>query len=741
MLLSKATWIIVFGIWPAMWLGWRLLATTSRNHRWWLNEPVQMVSGVCLALYVLNLGYGFEGSGTRLRDYQFISTAIGGPLPAGDEGKGQIPYPRDFFLGSVRNQFTNRAIGAIPVPLPRNFVQGIDRQKFHFEKENWSYLRGQWRNRGWIYYYVYAAAVKVPLGIWLLAGCSLLLAVCQPVHRCGLSDEIFVLTAAFSLLLFVSLQTGFNRHLRYVLPCFPFVFILISRVATTIPRKQWLAAVPAILACVWLVASSLATFPHHLSYFNELVGGPTNGWKHLSSSNTDWGQDLLHLKTWLEEHPEAGHSSVDDGDLNSEHQKPLGLAWHVRVVEPELAGIQSRPVPEIPEPGWFAVSVNRLHDRSGDYAYFQQLKPIAWAGYSIPIYHLTTADCNRLRQPMGFPPVEFDDLLTESNCQVTSDQGALRCLATSGGDDRIFMGGDAGSVDLFHVPTGELRMIAKAGSQVRSIAVSATHHRLLAGCANGNLVVIDNLTNDSPNLQTLGTGLDAVNQMALNLHETLVAIGGDSGTIEIRSVGKPDQVQQTIRVSLPVLALSLSPDGKTLAVGTGDWRTGRNGETTLWDTATGQLTSRAPDSAAQAKSLAFSPDGRLLVLRDHDGTLKICDTESFTSVCRLDHSRNLLPVCWSADGQFLAAGDHDGALKIWNASDGRLLVRTSVHEGIVYDLKWSNDLTTIATVGRDGRLKVLNLSPVRLRSTRSQSSVTAEQSGDSPPLPTRVSLR
>src|SRR5205807_487541 len=41
---------------------------------------------------------------------------------------------------------------------------------------------------------------------------------------------------------------------------------------------------------------------HYLAYFNELAGGPLNGWRSLVDSNIDWGQDLQGLKSWLHRH-------------------------------------------------------------------------------------------------------------------------------------------------------------------------------------------------------------------------------------------------------------------------------------------------------------------------------------------------------------------------------------------------------------------------------------------------------
>jgi hypothetical protein len=57
----------------------------------------------------------------------------------------------------------------------------------------------------------------------------------------------------------------------------------------------------------WFLASSLWVFPHSLSYFNESIGGPLHGPRHLLGSCVDWGQDLRYLIWSLSE---AERSSV-----------------------------------------------------------------------------------------------------------------------------------------------------------------------------------------------------------------------------------------------------------------------------------------------------------------------------------------------------------------------------------------------------------------------------------------------
>src|SRR5262249_54036925 len=57
-----------------------------------------------------------------------------------------------------------------------------------------------------------------------------------------------------------------------------------------------------------------------------------------------------------------------------------------------------------PQPGWSAMSVYRLHDPTGRYAYFLRcFQPVEMIGYSIYIYHITPEEANRVRQQLGLP--------------------------------------------------------------------------------------------------------------------------------------------------------------------------------------------------------------------------------------------------------------------------------------------------------------------------------------------------
>lgn len=61
----------------------------------------------------------------------------------------------------------------------------------------------------------------------------------------------------------------------------------------------WVFKVLIPMSFTCSIASVLATYPHHLAYFNEISGGAVSGYKHLLGSNVDWGQDRLQCLEFL----------------------------------------------------------------------------------------------------------------------------------------------------------------------------------------------------------------------------------------------------------------------------------------------------------------------------------------------------------------------------------------------------------------------------------------------------------
>jgi len=440
--LCKTTLILFYPLWPLLWVAYRWGDRYNMHSRDWTREAGMLLLRMAIGIYVLNLGYGFEGSGEQLKEFRFVST-----LFMGQETRDESLESSDGATSaSSTNRFANTWITHLPVPFPRNYLLGIDIQQRDFENYGRpSYLRSKWQDRGWCYYYLYAGIIKVPLATWLLGLLALFLAVRKKktAIRNPKFDIFFLLTPPLVIFCVVSSKTGFSEHFRYVLPCFPFAFIGIaslvknsfknclttdekqtqSQASSTLVRR-WLvlfapATIAASLAC-WLISSSLWIYPHSLSYFNEVVGGPLNGSKHLLGSSVDWGQDLRYLRWWILDQSEQSQSRPFHlAYFGFFHPADVGFMKAKTFPNQVVADRGGSLVPQVtrykpPFPGVYAISSNLLAGypwlaRDGKYSdykvrtdvspLFSNVDPDAYAGPSILVFFVQGSETALLEKP------------------------------------------------------------------------------------------------------------------------------------------------------------------------------------------------------------------------------------------------------------------------------------------------------------------------------------------------------
>jgi hypothetical protein len=102
----------------------------------------QFAAILFIGLYTLNMGYAFEGTFRPLKNYKFISHTL-----------TRTQLQEGHHTPKIGNRFEKSWLGSVPVPLPAEFVQGIDTQKLDFERGIESYLRGEFSQHGWRHYY------------------------------------------------------------------------------------------------------------------------------------------------------------------------------------------------------------------------------------------------------------------------------------------------------------------------------------------------------------------------------------------------------------------------------------------------------------------------------------------------------------------------------------------------------------------------------------------------------------
>jgi hypothetical protein len=160
-----------------------------------------------------------------------------------------------------------------------------------------AFFFGEYSWHKWWSYFPVAFLIKTPVGSLVLITMSLVFY--RAGNPLGYSQALFVVLPVILIFLAMT-QAKTNIGLRHILPIYPFLFVLASRVATIRLHRAWLAPLLIGSAVLLTAISSLRIAPHQLAYFNESVGGPEQGYRYLSDSNLDWGQDLKGLKAYME---------------------------------------------------------------------------------------------------------------------------------------------------------------------------------------------------------------------------------------------------------------------------------------------------------------------------------------------------------------------------------------------------------------------------------------------------------
>jgi hypothetical protein len=265
--------------------------------------------------------------------------------------------------------------------------EGLERQLAHQEDGHRAFFLGTFSLDGWWYYFPVAFLIKTPVGTLVLMLASLLLV---RYGKALTKQDFLFLVVPVLLYGAVLLHTRINIGLRYALPVYPFLFVLTSRLATFRFQPRWLGPVLLGIPLVATAVSSLRTAPHHLAYFNELIGGPLQGYHYLSDSNLDWGQDLRGVKAFLErEQVEMVYLSY----FGSAPPEAYGIRYQYL---PLSRFIPKEPMEMLP-PGTprelLLISVTNLQGTyltaQDQYRWLQKRTPVASIGYSIFVYDIT----------------------------------------------------------------------------------------------------------------------------------------------------------------------------------------------------------------------------------------------------------------------------------------------------------------------------------------------------------------
>ncbi|MGB9872693.1 MAG: ArnT family glycosyltransferase [Anaerolineae bacterium] len=259
----------------------------------------------------------------------------------------------------------------------------------HAAEGHAAFLMGQVGHHGWWYYYPIAFLLKTPLPTLALLGAALATSVRSP-RREWAERDLWLYPLLYGI---ATLSSTIAIGYRYLLPALPFLFVLAGRaVRHTEYRVRNAYSVLRIPLLLWLALGTLRLFPHYLTFFNELAGGPYGGHRYLVDSNIDWGQSFKDLRRWLDQ------QSISVG--------PVYISFYT-YADPSLYGIPYRSyewksskeggTPLLytrfdPPPGLHVIGATTLQGvfvgEPDNFDWFRHREPIARPGVALFVYRV-----------------------------------------------------------------------------------------------------------------------------------------------------------------------------------------------------------------------------------------------------------------------------------------------------------------------------------------------------------------
>ncbi len=333
---------------------WAVIAALVRPPRiadWMTTLGASARSGVLIGLVALSTLsglYGFRGIPTKLGDVPLMSPLLCG---VGDQST----------IGEIHgNRFRGTWLGAISLPVPRDYLVGFDSQLFEQQSGGFANVSGgRIVNGGFWYSPLKTLLLKTPPGTLLLL-IAAIVSISLAARRVATVDFVPWVIPALLLGTLCAQGGGLNFAYRYLLPALPFVLLGMGkffRDALASPRGR----VFSVACLVGNVVSLANIWPDYLCYGNDLVGGSGAVRREFLGSNFDWGQDLLRLKRWADGHPRL---------------RPLAVSYY-GPMRPSEVGIDTFPLPaeflefgdrsstRVPVDFYWAVSSNMLNGLNG----------------------------------------------------------------------------------------------------------------------------------------------------------------------------------------------------------------------------------------------------------------------------------------------------------------------------------------------------------------------------------------
>jgi WD40 repeat protein len=253
------------------------------------------------------------------------------------------------------------------------------------------------------------------------------------------------------------------------------------------------------------------------------------------------------------------------------------------------------------------------------------------------------------------------------------DSGTLKghsdyvaAVAYSKGGARLATASFDGTVRLWSADGKPLQTFRGNRGAVLAVAFNPNGRELAAGGIDGQVRVWELDGKGEPGGRVQRSHASWANGLAYRPDgEGLASVGSDNEVRSNPGIGRLVILRPKLG---EVRSVAFSPDGKLLAAGT------RYGITKVWEGEKGEeVASLKGKHTGDVWGVAFSADGKLLAAGDGDwnkpSDVVLWDTKSWKERARLAHTNEVLCVAWHPQKPVLAAGAWDRTVRVWDVTD------------------------------------------------------------------------